>query len=33
MAEKLGGLAEQYRYKLEVALAKLNLKPKDLKSK
>lgn len=33
MSEKLGGLAEQYRYKLKVALAKLNLKPKDLKSK
>jgi hypothetical protein len=33
MAKKYGGKDEQYRYKLEVALAKLNLKPKDLTSK
>lgn len=33
MAEMYGGNNEQYRYLLEKALAKLDLKPKDLKSK
>jgi hypothetical protein len=33
MAETFGGIDEQYRYKLKVALAKLGLKPKDLTSK
>jgi len=33
MAKTFGGKDEQYRYKLEVALAKLNLKAKDLTSK
>ncbi|MFT5294910.1 MAG: hypothetical protein ACI9YH_000920 [Colwellia sp.] len=31
MAEMYGGKDEQYRYKLKLALAKLDLKPKDLK--
>lgn len=33
MAEMYGGKGEQYRYLLEKALAKLDLKPKDLKTK
>lgn len=33
MANTFGGIDEQYRYKLKVALAKLDLKPKDLTSK
>ena len=33
MAETFGGIDEQYRYKLKVALAKVGLKPKDLASK
>lgn len=32
MAEMYGGKGEQYRYLLEKALAKLDLKPKDLKT-
>lgn len=32
MAKMFGGKDEQYRYKLGVALAKLGLKPKDIKS-